>query len=262
MIRNVMENILLGNGLWYFEHKLPPDDFYHKEGYWTTSERLDTIARLQKTCEKLMRKEYKKTTDVLVVVDEQSKYHAGFDPIDFSVIDAIGKSGAGFDRLYLTDIEKCDISRYKCVILSGCIVMTKKICDYIVNTVMSDGRTVVFVKGFAWVVDKETDFERLNAITGVPFNEEYKEFTTESCNVVYMPKISKDKMYYHDLFRRSGAHIYTDNGEVVIADNEMVMIHCKDIPHTTLHLKFVDIEIDNPKYSTVVYNVVTGERIL
>ena len=71
-----------------------------------------------------------------------------------------------------------------------------------------------------------------------------------------------DREIYRKIFEKSGAHIYTDNGEVVIADNEMVMVHCKNTPQTVLHLHCGDVKIQNEKYSTVVYNTFTGEKIL
>ena len=77
-----------------------------------------------------------------------------------------------------------------------------------------------------------------------------------------MPKLITDREFYHQLFKRAGAHIYTENGEVVIADNQMVMMHCKDIDKTVLHLHSGDITVENGKYNTVVYNSFTGEKIL
>ena len=56
--------------------------------------------------------------------------------------------------------------------------------------------------------------------------------------------------------------MYTDNGEVVIADNEMVLVHCKDIETTNLHLHHGDVTVENGKCNTALFNSYTGERIL
>ena len=77
-----------------------------------------------------------------------------------------------------------------------------------------------------------------------------------------MPETLTDRKFYHDIFKKAGAHIYSDDGEVIIADNEMVMMHCKDIPQTTLHLHCGDVKVENGKYNTVIYNSFTGEKVL
>lgn len=262
MKRNIMENILLGNGAWYYDHRLPTVDIYTKEEYWNTPERLQTVAQMQRVCEKLLDKPHKKTTDVLLVVDTERLYYKWYVSAKFDFIDAILKSGAGLDRLYLKDLEKCDISRYKCVIFLDCRVMEKKTYEYVREKVASGGRTVVLANDFAKIVDKTTDENRIVEIIGENAPTEYKEYEKENCRVCVMPATITDKAFYHDLFKRAGAHIYSDDGEVIIADNEMVMMHCKDIPTTTLHLHCGDIKIENGKYNTVVYNTYTGEKIL
>ena len=266
-----MENILLGHGAWYYDHRLPTVDCYTKQEYWNTPERLETIKQIQLACEKLQEKPYRKTTDVLLVVDAETRYYIRHDDCPLPFINAIGKCGVGFDRLFLEDIEKCDISRYKCVMFINCRVMEKKTYEYIKNTVMSGDRTVVFVNDFAKVVEKESFQNGVEKIVGLSILEENTEYVLDDC-LVY--RIIEEKEYvdanylvidagvYRKIFEKSGAHIYADNGEVVIADNEMVMLHSKGVPHTTLHLHCGDIEIENGKYNTVVYNTFTGEKIL
>ncbi|MBO5479935.1 MAG: hypothetical protein J6A63_01940 [Clostridia bacterium] len=262
MKRNIMENILLGNGAWYYDHRLPTVSPYEKEEYWNTPERLQTIVTLQKTCEKLLEKPYKKTTDVLLVVDTERLYYKLFSSASFELIQAVFKSGAGVDRLYLKDLKKCDISRYKCVLFLDCAVIEQSTYDYIRTTVMNDGRTVVLINDFAKVVDKTTDESRVEQILGEKPCAEYAEYEQENCRICVMPETLADRKLYQGIFQRAGAHIYATNGEVIVADNEMVMMHCKDIPHTTLHLHCGDIQVDNGKYNTVVYNTFTGERVL
>ncbi len=262
MKRNVMENILLGNGAWYYDHRLPTVDAYRKVEYWNKPERLQTVKDMQHACEKIIEKPYKKTAEVLVVVDCETRYHIQLDLCKLPVIDALGKSGAGFDRVHLYDLEKCDLSQYKCVLLVNCRVMSQKTYEYIQNTVVNKDRTTVFVDDYATVVNGKTCKIRLAEWLGVACDTDYTECVINGCKVGVMPKISELQEVYRDIFKRAGAHIYTDNGEVVIADNEMVMVHCKGIPQTTLHLHCGDIEIENGKYNTVVYNTFTGEKIL
>ncbi len=261
--RNIMENILLGNGAWYFDHRISANYcLYEKEGYWNQPDRLNTVSQIQKACEKIQAKEYKKTTDVLVVVDTERLYYKGGESAPVAFVQALLKSGAGVDRIFLADLEKCDIEHYKCVLFLHCIALDKRTYEYVCNKVLAGGRTVVFTNDFALIVDNATALGNFEKILGTKRTGQYREYSKENCVICDMPKLIKDKDFYHDLFKRAGAHIYTDNGEVVIADNEMVMMHCKDTPKTVLHLHCGDVEIENGEVNTVIYNTCTGERIL
>lgn len=252
IIRNIMENVLLGNGAWYYDHRIVPSSIYEKEEYWDTPERLETIGKLQKVCEALANAPYRKTTDVLLVVDAASKYYAqnGFRH-GFELIDAIGKSGVGFDRLFLSDLTKVDLDRYRCVLFVDCPVLSQDTYQYIQKKILSSAKTTVIMGRFAVVVDeKEND-----AATFILQN-------THKNRVIVSKECITDPLVYREIFKKAGAHIYTDQSEVVIADNGLVMVHCKDIPRSVLHLHCGDIVVENPKYSTAVYNTQTGERIL
>ena len=82
------------------------------------------------------------------------------------------------------------------------------------------------------------------------------------CNADVMETPVCDPKAWKEIFKAAGAHIYTDGGEVVVADGGMVMVHCKDIPQTVLHLPCGDICMKNEKFSTVVYDCQSGERLL
>ena len=250
--RNIMENLMLGNGAWYYDHRVVPSSIYEKEEYWNTEERLKNIGALQRVCESLEAKEYKKTTDVLVVVDAESKYYTwtSFGG-SFDFINAVGKSGAGFDRIFLKDLKKTDISRYRCVLFVDCSYLSCENYDFVKNQVLIKGRTVVVIGRFAKVVgDKANDAEKML--------EEKKSV----CRIIVSDEYITDSVVYKKIFAEAGAHIYTDGNEVVIADNDMVMVHTKGVSELKLHLHSGDIVIDTPKYSTVVYNTKTGEKIL
>ena len=253
MKRNIMENIILGNGAWYYDHRVVPSDIHVKEEYWNNEERLHTVKVLQDTCEKLLLKPYKKTTDVLLVVDAKSKLYTKQSELSFGVIDALGKSGVGFDRIYLSDLCQCDLSRYRTVIFHNCLSIERKTYDFIREKVMNDGRAVILAGGFGLVIEEEKA-----SLQG----EILSDTENESCRIVVMEKTSTDPSLYREIFRKAGAHIYSDGGEVIIADNELVMIHCKDRAEVTLHLQNQTVTFPCEKFETRVYHTQTGERIL
>lgn len=249
--RNIMENILLGNGAWYYDHRIIPSSIYEKEEYWNTPERLATIGELQRVCERLTVTERKKTTDVLVLVDAESRYHtASTFTNGYSFIDTLGKSGVGFDRMYLNDLPKADLSRYRCIVLADCSVISENILDYIKSNVFTQSLTVLIIGSFATVVGRKSHVEALT------------ENVTDSCRIIRITEPINDPHTYKRIFREAGAHIYTEGTEVVIADNGMVMVHTKDVPQITLCLKHNSVTFNAPKYSTVIYDTETGERIL
>ena len=249
--RNIMENILLGHGAWYYDHRLVPSDIYVKEEYWNTPERLRTIGEIQRVCEMLEGEPYVKTTDVLLVVDAESKYVSiGSFGNSFEVIDALGKSGVGFDRLYLTDLKKVNLSRYRCIIFAGCSVVSEDMYDYIRDKVISPTRTVVLMGVFAAVVGIRTN-------TSGAFSDDAAQG-----RVIVLPDAVTDPRVYRKIFSDAGARVYTDGGEVVVADRGLVMVHSRDVPESTFHLPAGDITVGNEPFETAVYRRQDGKRIL
>ena len=272
--RNVLENVLRGMGAWYFDHN-HPEDFYKpvKIGYWDDPERLQAIKEIQEFTEKLptIRQSYQSTADVLLVFDTESVYYQGIydGPQDkhntynhFDFADALAKCGAAYDMIWLYDLRKCDISQYKCVLFVGCDAMRKKDCDYIRETVMSGGRTVVFMCNNGYIVDDKTSTSNITALYGFELKDGYFENQRQDCCVISVSEYRYEPNFYRELFKKAGAHIYTENEEVLCVANDLVMLHAKEKPVTTLHLKCGDITVENEKYTTKVYDNLTGQRLL
>lgn len=264
--RNIMENILHGNGAWYYEHRLPSESMYKETLYWDTPERLSTITEIQKTCFKLLNRPFKKSTDVLIVQSTEAKYYAenGWVPLSYShqqFLGAIGRSGVGYDHVYLSDLEQCDLSRYKFILFINCMALTQDKFHYVKNTVMKNGRTVCFMHKCGYILNEIASTENMEKLVGRKLRPELY-FETDDCNVYYIENIVYTASWYKNVFRKAGAHIYTDGQEIVIADNRLVMLHLKNISHTVLHLANQDVELDNPTCATYIFDIDTGERIL
>ena len=261
--RNIMENVLRGGAAWFYDHRLRTDDVYHKVGYWDKKERLETITQIRQACEEINKKPFVKTADVLLVFDGQKCYNVGksffynsYDSFDFH--DAVMKSGAGVDIIFLSDLTKCELGRYKCVIFAECMTMTQDMYQFVKDKVTDGNRTVVFIDKCGLIVEEEVSESHVEGLLGHPVPEQY----TEWGKICYMPEPIVETTFYKELFRRAGAHIYTEGQEVVVADNEMVMVHSKGIKRSVLHLHCGDVEVENGPYQTVVYHTYTGERIL
>ena len=274
MKRNVLENVLRGMGAWYFDHKHPED--YNKPvkiGYWDDPERLDAIAELREFTQKIpiIRPNYRSSADVLVVFDTESVYYYGvydgaqdkhntYNHFDFA--DVLGKSGAAYDMIWLYDLLKCDISQYKCVLFVSCDAMRKKEYDSIRKTVMGGDRTVVFMCNNGYILDGKTALSNMTKLYGFALKDGYFEMQCESYRVVTVSDYQYKPSFYRELFRKAGAHIYTENGEVLCVANDLVMFHAKETPVTTLRLKCGEITVKNGKYTTKVFDNLTGKRLL
>ena len=272
--RNVMENVLRGMGAWYFDHN-HPEDFYKpvKIGYWDDPERLATIKEIREFTEKIptIRLKYHSCADVLVVFDTESVYYYGigggmqdknnsYNHFDFA--DALGKSGVAYDMIWLYDLKKCNLSQYKCVMFVSCDAMRKKEYDYIRKTVMGGNRTVAFMCNNGYILDNKTAISNMTELYGCEIKDGYFEMQREDYRLVTVSECQYESGFYRELFKKAGAHIYADNGEVVCVANDFVMLHCKGIPETTLHLKCGDVTVKNEKYTTKVYDNLTGQRWL
>ncbi len=274
MKRNVLENVLRGMGAWYFDHN-HPEDFYKpvKIGYWDDPERLAAIKEVREFTEKIpeIRPNYTSCADVLLVFDTESVYYQGlyegaqdkhntYNQFDFW--DAIAKSGVAYDTIWLYDLLKCDITKYKCVLFVSCDAMCKKEYAYIRKTVMGGGRTVAFIGNNGYIVDNKTALSNMSALYGYAFKGGHYEEQRENYRIVALSEYRYESSFYRELFRKSGAHIYTENGEVLCVANDLVMFHAKETPVTTLRLKCGDITVENQKYTTKVYDNLTGQRLL
>ena len=275
--RNVFESVMRGMGAWFFEHQ-HPEDYSRldlKTGYWDDPERMACIAKIRQATEKMIanRPVFENSADVLIVYDTQSIYHFGpsltGDLSDvhntynhFDMADAIAKSGVGYDMIWLYDLKKCDISKYKCVLFVACEAMRKSDYDYILGVVMGGGRTVAFMRKNGYIVDNQTDYNNMTGLYGgSALEDSYFEEQRENCRVVGIPQFEYDRNFYTRLFESAGAHIYARGGEVVTAQNNYVLVHTKGISQTVLHLACGDVTVQNEKCGTVIYDNLTGERI-
>ena len=164
--------------------------------------------------------------------------------------------------IWLYDLKKCNLSQYKCVLFVSCDAMRKKEYDYIRKKVMGGGRTVAFMCNNGYILDNKTSVANMTRLYGVEPQEGYQEIQFEGYRLITISEYQYETEFYRELFRKSGAHIYVEGGEVVCVANDLVMLHCKETPETTLHLMCGDITVKNDKYTTRVYDNLTGKRLL
>ena len=271
MKRNIVENLLHGMGAWYFDHRHPSDYKYEKTvGYWEDEDRLAAIKQVRDFSENIykLRPQFQNSADVLLVFDTETIYYMGIaEDIhntynQFDMINAISKSGAGYNTIWLYDLQKLNLDQYKCILFISCEAMRSKEYKYIQSDVMGSGRTVAFMGRNGYILDNHTSLSNMTKLYDTAIPERNCTKDRDDYTLVLIPDVMYEPTFYRDLFAKAGAHIYTDGEEVVCADNNLVMVHSKNSVQTILHLSCSDVTVQTEKYSTVVYDNLTGKRLL
>ena len=265
--RNVGEQLVHGTGAWFFDHLLPGDPYDFKVGYWDKPCRMQTVADIKKFADRLTeKKSFESVSDVLMVYDTESIYYLGSCEaqntyMNFDLLNAVAKSGAGYDSIMLSDVKKVDLEKYKCVVFVYCAYLSKTDYNFIKKTVMKNGRTVGFIGGSGFIIGNKSGAENTKKLLGKSGAEAFYSKRKEY-SIFYAPHYVTDPDYFRKIFKRAGAHIYTEGGEVVATGNGMVMIHEKGVKTTKLNLPSGIVKIKNPECATYVFDVKTGEKVL
>ncbi len=267
--RSIMENVLRGMGAWFFDHNHPASQ-PKLEGYWDDAKRLTAIKNIKEFCDRLtvLRPSFEATTDVLIVYDAPSVYHYARKSemhntwCEFDIMDGIAKSGAGYDRIYLQDIELCEIERYKCVLFIECVQMSKNQYDFIMNKVMGENRTVAFMGKNGYIVDGKTSVSNITKLYGGVIQKGLFVEKKNNYTLVTVDNFRYDKQFYRNLFTQAGAHIYSNGEEVICANNNLVMVYALNTKDKVIHLTCGDVKLPDKEFLTAVYDNKTGERLL
>ncbi len=134
--RNVMQPVLSGMGLWYYDHrivtKIPEDgkniyaeNLYIKHGWWENPKMLSEIEKMQKITVQYGSKKYEPAADVLMVCDTKSVFYCkDFNFDEYQIFDAFGRSGSMVDYVYLSDLSLAEMDRYRVVVFLNSYLLT------------------------------------------------------------------------------------------------------------------------------------------
>ncbi|MBQ2939862.1 MAG: hypothetical protein IJE00_05785 [Clostridia bacterium] len=149
--RNILDAVLRGAGNWYYDHRLVPGgSIFEKTGWWDHPVWMAEIAGLQRLAARVSEQPYRPQADVAMVYDTEMLYAVPEHPYnricsEYLLLNGIGHTGATVDYLYLQDLPKADLDRYRCMIFVCTYVMDETIRRFIEERVKSDGRHLVFV---------------------------------------------------------------------------------------------------------------------
>lgn len=136
--RNVLQPLLSGHGLWYYDHRVVPGvaisgstnadaaSLYRKRGWWESPELMNEIEKLYDISADYFLKPYKPAADVLIVVDTDSFYIRSIvNDREYALYEAVARTGVAYDVIYLKDISKIDCKRYRCLIFYNVFLLNE-----------------------------------------------------------------------------------------------------------------------------------------
>ena len=165
MRRNIMDTVIRGAGSWYYDHRIVPSgDLFHKNGWWDHPELLRDIHKMQLIADKVKDETYIPVADVAIVYDTEVTYYLPKNPIgepglEYMTPHAVGHSGVMYDYIYLKDLFKADIERYKCIIFVNTYLLNTETKEFINSKLKKDGKHLVFI-GPIGILDSEFLNER------------------------------------------------------------------------------------------------------
>ena len=156
MRRNILEPFTRGMGAWFYDHRLVLEtglatSLHIKKGWWDHPELLAEVRRLRRLADRVsLGRPYRPVADVLLVYDNPSRYyHNASDAFTGGTmpqtVEAMGRCGVAYDRIYFDDLERCDIDRYRCVAMINVCLLTQERRRMVRRRVQGGGRHVLWM---------------------------------------------------------------------------------------------------------------------
>lgn len=314
---NALQPIFGGHGFWYYDHRLVPSleimkkmgavvgdvsSIYRKRGWWDSPEMMNEIGKIQEFAGEFIKRKYTTDADVLIVYDEEAKYYhtvSDSDSVEYKLFSEFATCGVAYDCIYLSDLELCQIKKYKCIIFADCPNIDAKKQTLIDK--IRENITCVFLHGFGYSDGKHLSCKASSRACGVEIRRTEANYISSDffdrvaldSNIApafCITDKSAEPLAYFDngtvaaakknncvyismnyipgglakrIFRDSGVHIWCDSGDSIIAASGCVLIKCHNSGVRNLKLPGGgEIQIISEGVETRVYEVKTQKRLL
>jgi hypothetical protein len=177
--RSAIYPLMRGTGLWYYDFG-PRNSL----GWWDNPVYLKDIKAIKDLFDSRISIQYKPAADVLFVWDQESFYFVknGWTPVAYNQIDKAFeealRAGISSDQIYLFDLDKADLNRYKAIMFMNTYRMSTQQRDFIKKKLASEGRTVIFNYMPGYTDGSKNDISFVKELTGfelkkIPCFEKY-----------------------------------------------------------------------------------------
>ena len=223
--RNALDSVSRGMGFWYYDHRDQVKShvsWYRKKGWWDHPVLLETIHKLQNVFDRYSRTPYEGQADVLLVYDRESYYYMNFNVYsrtELDVIYGISHSGVAYDCIYAEDLDKCDLSRYKCVVMACVPFIRKERREKLQRMLYADNRHVVWLYAGGYADDVTTHIDNITEMTHFTVQKSETAKSYQYNGVVYeIPEYVEERFCVNDADATS--FLNYDNGECAGAYKE------------------------------------------
>lgn len=188
MRRNVLQPLLGGQGMWFYDHRIVPQkavhewekniyaapgsknpylsNLYIKKGWWERPEFLKEIKSLHTLAGKYMKKEYAPAADVAIVYNPDVHFHMSrVIDAEYEVQDAVARAGVSYDCMYLRDLEVSDLERYKVIVFANANHLSASQREMIAR--VTKGKHVVWLYAAGFSDDETMSEENIFRTTSV-----------------------------------------------------------------------------------------------
>lgn len=281
--------------------KLNPfaSNIYRKKGWWDNPNIMNEIGKLRQFAEVVRERDYSVNADVLIVVDNNSYYHRA-NVVDgyYKILESFGRAGVSCNLIYACDINKCDMANYKCVIFASSFAITpseRKLYDE-----KTKNTTVVYLNNHGYCDKATLSEENISAAVSMKMARRvenamfYEDGTKEDIpekmqpvfspdaegakvltryedgtaaavhkeNKIYIPTVLISERMANYIVDVSGAHRFTVSREPVVTGFGYVMLNCQYSGKRTLTFPSgKTIEVETTDFSTMVFDIESGERV-
>ena len=178
----VMQSFIRGAGMWFYDFGR-----HFCTGWWDDPDYVTENSEMKKMTDEMFEREYEIPADALIVFDTKVFLHTAPRPEDDPITDTMinifavnaFKSGASVEQIYLSDLKKVDLSRYKAVIFANCFLMDDDTLGYIENTVKKKCGNVVFFSYPAYIDGEKFTPERTASVCGTEMREKLVQLVPE-----------------------------------------------------------------------------------
>ena len=176
--RNILLPVLAGMGCWYYDHRIIPSlirqdsrnssagSIFRKKGWWDQPDLLREIGKLQRLAERYALRPYRPAADVLIVYDTESYFaRSKVNEEEYALHEAVGRTGAAYDCVYLKELEIAEMGRYRCVIFPNAFLLTPQQREKIRRRV--EGKQVIWLYAPGFSDGKTLEEGHIAAVTGM-----------------------------------------------------------------------------------------------
>jgi hypothetical protein len=191
--RNVAYSITRGMGMWFYD--FGPNK---QSGWWDRPEFLKQVKAIRELFQVRLATEFKSDADVLVVYDSNvyTQFSGRFwNPFTNLALDEMASdlyhAGVVFDDVYLDDLKRVDLSRYKAVVFANTWRMSTRQRQFVMENVAHDGRHLIWNYLSGYSDGEKNSLEFVSQTTGFPLVQTSSGATpTLEFNVAGYPTVS------------------------------------------------------------------------